>query len=102
MNYEKSCGAVVFQKVDGEIRYLLISSLEGIYGFPKGHMEGNETEIETALREVKEETNLDIELIAGFRTSTEYMLPKKQDTLKIAKPPRITQTPLPNSYTKSL
>ena len=82
MNCEKSCGAVVFQKNNGEIKYLLISSLEGIYGFPKGHMEGNETEIETALREVKEETNLDIRLVDGFRTSTEYMLPRKKDTLK--------------------
>ena len=78
MKYEKSCGAVVFTEADGEIKYLLISSLEGIYGFPKGHVEGNETETETALREVYEETNLKVELIDGFRTTTEYFMPTKE------------------------
>ena len=41
-------------------------------------MEGNETETETALREVYEETNLKIELIGGFRTTTEYFMPTKE------------------------
>ena len=68
MTYEKSCGAVVFTKVDDEIRYLLVSNKEGIYGFPKGHVEENETEQETAIREVYEETNLKIDLINEFRT----------------------------------
>lgn len=39
MIYEKSCGAVVFTKIDSEIKYLLVSNKEGIYGFPKGHVE---------------------------------------------------------------
>ena len=78
MKYEKSCGAVVFTEADGEIKYLLISSLEGIYGFPKGHVEGNETETATALREVYEETNLKVDLINGFRTTAEYFMPTKE------------------------
>jgi 8-oxo-dGTP pyrophosphatase MutT (NUDIX family) len=82
MIYEKSCGAVVFTKIDGEIKYLLISNLQGIYGFPKGHIEGQETEEETALREVYEETNLRIELIDGFRTTDEHFIPQKKDTVK--------------------
>ena len=82
MTYEKSCGAVVFTKMDGEIKYLLISNLQGIYGFPKGHVEGKETETETALREVYEETNLRIELIHGFRTTDEHFIPEKKDTVK--------------------
>ena len=82
MTYEKSCGAVVFTKMDGEIKYLLISNLQGIYGFPKGHVEGKETETETALREVYEETNLRIELIHGFRTTDEHFLSEKKDTVK--------------------
>ena len=82
MTYEKSCGAVVFTKMDGEIKYLLISNLQGIYGFPKGHLEGKETETETALREVYEETNLRIELIDGFRTTDEHFIPEKKDTVK--------------------
>ena len=36
LNYEKSCGAVVFTRINNNIMYLLIQNLEGIYGFPKG------------------------------------------------------------------
>ncbi len=82
MIYEKSCGAVVFTKTDRQIKYLLISNLHGVYGFPKGHMEGEETEEETALREVREETNVNITLIDGFRATDEYLLPAKKDTSK--------------------
>ncbi len=82
MIYEKSCGAVVFTKIDSEIKYLLVSNKEGIYGFPKGHVEGNETEAETALREVYEETNLKIDLINEFRTADEHLIPQKENTIK--------------------
>lgn len=82
MNCEKSCGAVVFTKTGGEIKYLLIANLQGIYGFPKGHVEPGETEIETALREVREETGLAIDLIEGFKTSDEHPIPSKKDTVK--------------------
>ena len=82
MMYEKSCGAVVFTKIDGEIKYLLVSNREGIYGFPKGHVEKDETETETALREVYEETNLKIDLINDFRTFDEHLIPQKENTVK--------------------
>lgn len=82
MNFEKSCGAVVFVNENNSVRYLLMCSMEGVYGFPKGHMEGNETEIETALREVREETNVHIRLVGDFRADIEYMLQSKKDTLK--------------------
>ena len=39
---------------------------------PKGHMEEGESEVQTALREVKEETGLDIDLEDDFRQSVEY------------------------------
>ena len=65
---EKSCGAVVFTKENGHIKYVIIRSKEGFYGFPKGHMEGIETEIQTALREVAEETGLSVDNVGGFRT----------------------------------
>lgn len=82
MTWEKSCGAVVFTCEDGQIKYLLVQSLEGVYGFPKGHVEPGETEPETALREVLEETHLHITLLDGFRTVTEYALPNKTNTMK--------------------
>ncbi len=74
MRREKSCGAVVFTRVNGKIRYVVVRSLNGIYGFPKGHMEKGETEVQTARREIKEETGLNIRIIRGFRTSEEYFL----------------------------
>lgn len=82
MKYEKSCGAVVFTRVGGEIKYVLAQSLEGIYGFPKGHMEAKETEEETAIREIWEEVHIRPALLPGFRSVSEYMLPNKKDTVK--------------------
>ena len=64
---EYSCGAVVFTREDGCIRYVIIRSKEGFYGFPKGHREGAESEEETALREILEETGLTVTLLDGFR-----------------------------------
>ncbi len=44
----------------------------GHISLPKGHVEANETEEETALREIKEEPNLDVELDTGFRHVVSY------------------------------
>ncbi len=79
---EKSCGAVVFTRVNNKIKYLLIRSLTGTYGFPKGHVEAGETEEQTALREVFEEVGVKIDLLRGFRTVVEYSLPRKEKCLK--------------------
>lgn len=79
---EKSCGAVVFTRVNGDIRYVLAQNLEGYYGFPKGHMEAGETEVETALREIKEEVGLSPRLLEGFRICDEYPIPSKTGVMK--------------------
>ena len=75
MKYEKSCGVVVFTRVDGGIKYVLAQALGGHYGFPKGHTEAGESEEETALREVFEEVHLKPTLIPGFRAIEEYDIP---------------------------
>ena len=75
MKHEKSCGAVVFTRISGEIRYVLAQSKAGHYGFPKGHVEPGETEEETALREIFEEVRLRPVLLDGFREVTEYTVP---------------------------
>lgn len=77
---EKSCGAIVFTYENGIRKYLIIrgtGSYQGFSGFPKGHMEAGETEQETALREVKEEAGLDVELLIGFRVSDEHYLARE-------------------------
>jgi tRNA nucleotidyltransferase (CCA-adding enzyme) len=72
MEKEKSCGAVLYKTVDG-IRYYLIEKMQlGHYSLVKGHVEGNETEVETALREIKEETHLDAIIDTGFRHMITY------------------------------
>ncbi len=82
MIYEKSCGAVVFTRINNEIKYLLIRNLTGIYGFPKGHVEQGETEEETALREVFEEVGLAVKLLSSFRSEDEHPIPQKENTIK--------------------
>ena len=82
MNYVKSCGFIVYKLINNEIYYLVIKSINGDVGFPKGHMEYNESEVETAIREVKEETNIDVNIVCDFRHLIEYKLVNKIDTIK--------------------
>jgi len=72
MIYEKSCGAVIYYEL-GNVRYYLIEHMvKGHSSLCKGHVEGNETEIETAAREIQEETALQVTFIDGFRECIEY------------------------------
>ena len=68
MKKEKSCGIVVFKNNT----VLIIKHNRGHYGLPKGHVEENETEYETAIREVKEETNVDAKIVGDFRKVITY------------------------------
>ncbi len=77
MQNEKSCGAIVYRKFHGNTEILLIKHINsGHWSFPKGHMEAGENEIETALREIKEETNIDVIVDPTFRQIVTYS-PKK-------------------------
>lgn len=82
MGSEKSCGAVVFTRLEREIRYVIIRHLGGHCGFPKGHMEPGEEEQTTALREIREEVGLRPVLIDGFREEENYLLPNKPGVAK--------------------
>ena len=75
MKKEKSCGFILFTHVNNEIKYLLVKSIYDAIGFPKGHMENNETELETAFRETKEEVNIVPTKINDFRVTNSYVLP---------------------------
>ena len=56
---EVSAGGIVFRRVAGEAaRYLLIRDSYKNWGFPKGHLEGDESPAEAAIRETAEETGL--------------------------------------------
>ncbi len=72
IKHEKSCGAVIFcQFPEGE-KVLLLKHRLGHWDFPKGHVKVNETEEETALREVNEESGLKVVLDPGFRETINY------------------------------
>ena len=73
MKNEKACGAVI--ENDGKI--LLIFQNNGFWGLPKGHVEKNETEAETAVREVFEETGLWIALDEKNRFEFSYDIKDK-------------------------
>ena len=68
----KSSGAIVYKIENNEIKYLLIMLIRGNWGFPKGHFEGEETEKETAVREIFEETGLNVKFHDNFRESIQY------------------------------
>ena len=69
---ERSAGAVIFSK-DTQRKYLLLHYSEGHWDFPKGHIEKGESEEQTALREIKEETGITgITFIGGFKENLHY------------------------------
>ena len=71
---ERSCGAVVWRKRGGRRHYLIIQNRSGHNGFPKGHMEYGESEATTALREIREETSLEVTLDTSFRAEYRYLV----------------------------
>lgn len=77
--YEKSCGAIVYRtRADGVIEYLVLyQHRSGTWSLPKGHIAAGETEQETALREVWEETGLNVVLRDGFRRELSYTVSAK-------------------------
>ena len=75
MQYEKSCGALVLRRdeQDGKLYILMIRHKAGGHrSFPKGHMERGETEYMTAVREVYEETAVQIRIDIDFRETVRY------------------------------
>ena len=76
--YERSCGAVVFHEIGGVVRFLLIKNKRSAHwSFPKGHVEAGESDEQTAIREVKEETGIDISIVEGFKAKSEYSIQHK-------------------------
>ena len=92
MKKEKSCGCIIF---DND-KILLIKDTKGNWGFPKGHVEENETEEQTAIRETKEETNLDVEIDVSKRYVNHYITDKEVDkTVILFKAKKVGGTELP-------
>lgn len=71
----RSCGVIPYRLRGGQREYLLLMQTNRCWSFPKGHMEMDETEQQTALRELREETGLTAALLPGVRVMAEYPLP---------------------------
>lgn len=70
---EKTIGIIVFKKEGQGIRYLLLHHGGEYWNFPKGRQEGLETELDSAMRELEEETGITkIEITDDFKDDYNY------------------------------
>lgn len=75
MRHFKSCGFLIFRR-QPRVEFLLMRHADR-WDLPKGHVDGDETDLQCALRELEEETGIaagDIEIANGFRFETRYVV----------------------------
>ena len=69
----KSCGVIPYRTMNGKTEVLIVyQQFSQCWSLPKGHMEAGETEAETALRELWEETGLTARLDSSRAAIIEY------------------------------
>jgi bis(5'-nucleosidyl)-tetraphosphatase len=82
MFQERSCGTVVFIKKDAEVTFLLLQYEAGHWDFVKGNVESGESEKDTVIRELQEETGIvDAKFIEDFREKIEYFYRRQGTTI---------------------
>lgn len=95
---ERSAGAVIFHKSKktGIVEYLLLHypklvpkeerkepRVPGHWDFPKGHIEAGEIEVETASREIAEETGIThVTFLPHFKETIRYIFMKEGEKTK--------------------
>src|SRR5690554_2647428 len=73
---EVSAGTVVYTKIDDQYLFLMIQNKNGNhFSFPKGHVEKNESIMDTAKREVSEETGILYEIASNKMETITYLMP---------------------------
>lgn len=78
MKREFSAGGIVFKEKENGPKFLLIKNMamrdpsQSYWGFPKGHLDKSESSKEAAIREVKEEVGLEVEVVDKIGQSS-YM-----------------------------
>lgn len=79
MKKDFAFGVIVFYEENGKIYFLVLQQVQGHWSFPKGHAEEGESKLETAIRELKEETGIDkVELISNEVMITDDYTIKKE------------------------
>lgn len=79
---DQSFGVIPVQFQQGEVRFLLIQHHAGHWAFPKGHAERGESDAQTALRELREETGIsDVRLLDGVALTECYYFKRDMQTV---------------------
>jgi len=80
---EKSVGLVTWRHTPQGRVFLLLHYPGGHWDFPKGHVDKGESEQQTALRELLEETQIsDARILESFRTSMSYFFHRNGRTVR--------------------
>lgn len=94
--FRKSCGVVPYRVEKGEMEFLIVyEQYSQCWSLPKGHMEAGETEPETALRELEEETGLTAVLDTTVTGMIEYPISPIARKQVVFFPGRVSGTPRP-------
>jgi ADP-ribose pyrophosphatase YjhB (NUDIX family) len=82
--FEESSGGVVYRvNENGQVEVILIAVKGGVvWALPKGHIEINETPEETAIREVREETGVEAEIVDKIGAIDYWFWWKDEDGVK--------------------
>lgn len=80
-----SCGVIPLRIVDGERQFLLIQHKGGHWAFPKGHPEAGENDLQTARRELEEETGISAVQIDETRSFEEHYQFTKRSGKEVSK-----------------
>lgn len=92
----RSCGVLPYRSVDGIREYLLVfEEFSQCWSLPKGHMEPGETEVQTALRELFEETGLTATLDPTRSATVEYPISPVGKKQVVFFPGEVHGTPRP-------
>lgn len=92
--FRKSCGVLPYRIVNNHREYLLVfEEFSQCWSLPKGHMEAGETEPQTALRELWEETGLTAVLDTSATAVLEYPISPIGKKQVIIFPGRVSGTP---------
>jgi len=81
---ERAAGLILFRENSGQREYLIIKNKRGgHWGFPKGHVEPGEDDVQAALRETAEEVRIrNMQVIPGFRTVVRYSFARQNELVK--------------------
>lgn len=92
--FHKSCGVLAYRVTEDRREYLIVyERFSQCWSLPKGHMEPGETEAQTALRELLEETGLIARLDTSRSAVIEYPISPKARKQVVFFPGLVSGTP---------